>query len=134
MLKSPPPALLDEPQRLSALRQLCLLDTPADQVFDLVTQLASRYLRVPIALVSLIDEQRQWFKSRVGLEVPQTPRSQAFCAYAIHSPELMVVPDARQDPRFRDNPLVTGPPFIRFYAGAPLLMADGASLGTLCVI
>ncbi|AJC44577.1 sensor domain-containing phosphodiesterase [Xanthomonas sacchari] len=134
MLKSPPPALLDEPQRLNALRQLCLLDTPADQVFDLVTQLASRYLRVPIALVSLIDEQRQWFKSRVGLEVPQTPRSQAFCAYAIHSPELMVVPDARQDPRFCDNPLVTGPPFIRFYAGAPLLMADGASLGTLCVI
>ncbi|WP_184502441.1 MULTISPECIES: sensor domain-containing phosphodiesterase [unclassified Xanthomonas] len=133
MLKSPP-ALLDEPQRLSALHQLCLLDTPADQVFDLVTQLASRYLRVPIALVSLIDEKRQWFKSRVGLEAAQTPRSQAFCAYAIHSPELMVVPDARQDPRFRDNPLVTGPPFIRFYAGAPLLMADGASLGTLCVI
>ncbi|RXQ98936.1 sensor domain-containing phosphodiesterase [Pseudoxanthomonas composti] len=126
--------MLDETLRLDALRRLCLLDTPADQMFDLITQLAARYLQVPIALVSLIDEHRQWFKSRVGLDVPQTPRSQAFCAYAIHSPDLMVVPDATLDPRFCDNPLVTGPPFIRFYAGAPLLTDDGASLGTLCVI
>ena len=124
----------DESKRLATLRQLCLLDTPADRVFDLITQLASRTLRTPIALVSLIDEQRQWFKSRVGLDAPQTPRSQAFCAHAIHSPELLVVADARQDPRFRDNPLVTGPPFIRFYAGAPLMLADGTGLGTLCVI
>ena len=124
----------DESKRLATLRQLCLLDTPADRVFDLITQLAARTLRTPIALVSLIDEQRQWFKSRVGLDAPQTPRSQAFCAHAIHSPELLVVADARQDPRFRDNPLVTGPPFIRFYAGAPLMLADGTGLGTLCVI
>jgi EAL domain-containing protein (putative c-di-GMP-specific phosphodiesterase class I)/GGDEF domain-containing protein len=129
-----PPLPPDEPRRLAVLRELCLLDTPADRVFDLITQLASRTLRTPIALVALIDEQRQWFKSRIGLEATQTPRSQAFCAYAIHSPELLVVADARQDPRFCDNPLVTGPPFIRFYAGAPLMLADGTGLGTLCVI
>ncbi|WP_369932869.1 putative bifunctional diguanylate cyclase/phosphodiesterase [Xanthomonas tesorieronis] len=134
MHSSAPPLLPDETKRLATLRQLCLLDTPADRVFDLITQLASRTLHAPIALVSLIDEQRQWFKSRVGLDAPQTPRSQAFCAHAIHSPELLVVADARQDPRFRDNPLVTGPPFIRFYAGAPLILADGTGLGTLCVI
>ncbi|WP_369975389.1 EAL domain-containing protein [Xanthomonas bundabergensis] len=134
MHSSAPPLPPDEQRRLATLRQLCLLDTPADRVFDLITQLASRTLGTPIALVSLIDEQRQWFKSRVGLEAAQTPRSQAFCAYAIHSPELLVVADAQQDPRFRDNPLVTGPPFIRFYAGAPLLLADGTGLGTLCVI
>ncbi len=129
-----PPLPPDEPRRLAVLRELCLLDTPADRVFDLITQLAARTLRTPIALVSLIDEQRQWFKSRIGLEATQTPRSQAFCAYAIHSPDLLVVADARKDPRFRDNPLVTGPPFIRFYAGAPLMLADGTGLGTLCVI
>ncbi|UYB50620.1 sensor domain-containing phosphodiesterase [Xanthomonas sp. AM6] len=133
-MDSSPPPLPDESKRLATLRQLCLLDTPADHVFDLITQLAARTLHAPIALVSLIDEQRQWFKSRTGLDVSQTPRSQAFCAHAIHSPELMVVADAREDPRFRDNPLVTGPPFIRFYAGAPLLLADGTGLGTLCVI
>ncbi|CTP82440.1 sensor domain-containing phosphodiesterase [Xanthomonas graminis] len=134
MSQSSPPPLPDESTRLATLRELCLLDTPPDRVFDLITQLASRTLRTPIALVSLIDEQRQWFKSRVGLDAPQTPRSQAFCAHAIHSTELLVVADARQDPRFRDNPLVTGPPFIRFYAGAPLMLADGTGLGTLCVI
>ncbi|WLA09979.1 sensor domain-containing phosphodiesterase [Xanthomonas translucens] len=134
MTPSSPPLPPDESKRLATLRQLCLLDTPPDRVFDLITQLASRTLRAPIALVSLVDEQRQWFKSRVGLDAAQTPRSQAFCAHAIHSPELLVVTDARQDPRFRDNPLVTGPPFIRFYAGAPLMLADGTGLGTLCVI
>jgi EAL domain-containing protein (putative c-di-GMP-specific phosphodiesterase class I)/GGDEF domain-containing protein len=134
MTSRPLPTPPDESKRLATLRQLCLLDTPADRAFDLITQLAARSLRTPIALVSLIDEQRQWFKSRVGLAAPQTPRSQAFCAHAIHNPELLVVADARQDPRFRDNPLVTGPPFIRFYAGAPLILADGTGLGTLCVI
>ncbi|MFC6838825.1 sensor domain-containing phosphodiesterase [Xanthomonas theicola] len=131
---SPSPPRPDEATRLAVLSKLCLLDTPADRVFDLITGLAARSLGTPIALVSLIDEQRQWFKSRIGLDVAQTPRSQAFCAYAIDNPELMLVHDARQDPRFCDNPLVTGPPYMRFYAGAPLLMADGVSLGTLCVI
>lgn len=129
-----PPPPVAESDRLASLRRLCLLDTPADPGFDLITQLAARTLHAPISLISLIDEQRQWFKSRIGLDVAQTPRDQAFCAHALHSPELMVVPDAQEDPRFRDNPLVTGPPFIRFYAGAPLLLADGAGLGTLCVI
>ncbi len=116
-----PPTLLDEPTRLNVLQQLCLLDTPADLVFDLITQLAARYLNVPIAMVSLVDEQRQWFKSKIGVDTTETPRSQAFCAYTIQSTELLVVLDAREDPRFRDSALVTGPPFVRFYAGAPLL-------------
>ncbi|WP_045769995.1 putative bifunctional diguanylate cyclase/phosphodiesterase [Xanthomonas albilineans] len=130
----PPPTLLDEPTRLNVLQQLCLLDTPADLVFDLITQLAARHLKVPIAMVSLVDERRQWFKSKIGVDTAETPRSQAFCAYTIQSTELLVVLDAREDPRFRDSALVTGPPFVRFYAGAPLLMADGANLGALCVV
>ncbi|KRH98828.1 EAL domain-containing protein [Curvibacter sp. PAE-UM] len=134
---SPAPGanLTAEQRRLQSLHSYAVLDSPPEAGFDELTQLASEWLGTPIALVSLIDEERQWFKSRVGLDVDQTPRSQAFCSVAIERPtELMVVPDAQLDPRFRDNPLVTGEPRIRFYAGAPLLMPDGQALGTLCVI
>ncbi|MCF5935493.1 GAF domain-containing protein, partial [Xanthomonas perforans] len=127
------PPTLDESTRLEVLRGLCLLDSPPDPVFDTVAAMAARSLDAEIALVSLVDEHRQWFKARIGLEARETPRSQAFCAHAIRSDEVMVVPDARLDPRFCDNPLVLGPPFIRFYAGAPLKLRDGHSIGTLCV-
>ncbi|MBO9854589.1 putative bifunctional diguanylate cyclase/phosphodiesterase [Xanthomonas phaseoli] len=128
------PPTLDESTRLEVLRGLCLLDSPPDPVFDTVAAMAARSLDAEIAVVSLVDEYRQWFKARIGLEARETPRSQAFCAHAIRSDEVMVVPDAQLDPRFCDNPLVLGPPFIRFYAGAPLKLRDGHRIGTLCVI
>ncbi|HMN80144.1 MAG TPA: sensor domain-containing phosphodiesterase [Burkholderiaceae bacterium] len=127
------PLPFDESARLSVLRELCLLDTPADRGFDLITDLASHLFRVPIAVVSLVDENRQWFKSNVGLDASETPRSQAFCAHAIMQSEVMVVGDATRDPRFERNPLVVGAPHIRFYAGAPLEYA-GRRIGTLCII
>lgn len=128
-----PPAL-DESTRLAVLRGLCLLDSPPDPVFDTVAAMAARSMGTEIALVSLVDEHRQWFKTRIGLEERETPRSQAFCTHAIRSDEVMVVLDARLDPRLCDNPLVLGPPFIRFYVGAPLKLRDGHSIGTLCAI
>ncbi|NIK43855.1 putative bifunctional diguanylate cyclase/phosphodiesterase [Xanthomonas arboricola] len=131
---SPLPPVVDESTRLSVLRGLCLLDSPPDPVFETIAAMAARNLGAEIALVSLVDEHRQWFKARIGLEPQETPRDQAFCAHAIRAPEVMVVPDAQLDPRFCDNPLVLGPPFIRFYAGAPLTLRDGHRIGTLCVI
>ncbi|MBX9870781.1 MAG: EAL domain-containing protein [Burkholderiaceae bacterium] len=124
-----------ERQRLQTLQDYAVLDTAPEAGFDEITHLAAQWLQVPIVLVSLVDAERQWFKSRVGLEAPETPRSVSFCSVAIERPQqMLIVPDARLDPRFRDNPLVTGEPGIRFYAGAPLLMPDGQALGTLCVI
>ena len=124
----------EEAARLAALNSLGVLDTPPEPELDVITALAADRLDCPIALISLVDDYRQWFKSRHGLDVTETPRSIAFCHHAIQSPEVMVVPDARADARFAKNPLVTGPPHIRFYAGAPLMSRSGHNIGTLCVL
>jgi diguanylate cyclase (GGDEF)-like protein len=125
----------DEPQRLAAVRELGLLDTPAEERFDAFARLARAVADTPIAVFSMVDAERQWFKAREGLDASQTPRDQAFCAHAILTPhQVLVVEDATQDPRFADNPLVTGQPGIRFYAGAPVRAPSGQPVGTLCVI
>jgi GAF domain-containing protein len=116
------------------LRALGLLDSPPEQAFDAIVDLVRRMLDVPIALISLVDSDRQWFKASCGIGAAETPRSVSFCAHAIHQPEVFVVPDATQDPRFHDNPLVTGEPNIRFYAGIPLELPSGYRIGTLCAI
>ena len=123
----------DEAARLQELQRYALLDTPPEKAFDAITALAARIFRTPIAAVTLIDQDRQWFKSCIGLETREVGRNFAFCAYAILSDEVTVVPDARADARFAESPLVTGPPFIRFYAAAPLRTANGLNLGTLTV-
>ena len=128
------PTQRDEYQRLEALARYDILDTLPEEAFDRLANLAARIFRTPIALVSLIDEERQWFKACLGLDLRQTDRSLSFCAHAILGEGVMVVPDATQDPRFVGNALVTGTPNIRFYAGAPLVTPDGHKLGTLCVI
>lgn len=124
----------DEQARLTVLRSLDILDTPAEERFDRLTRMAKRMFDVPIALVSLVDDDRQWFKSRVGLDATETPRDISFCGHTILGNDVFVIPDAIEDERFADNPLVTGDPSIRFYAGCPLTAPDGSKLGTLCVI
>lgn len=124
----------DEEARLRRLYEYNLLDTPREETFDRITRLAAAALNVPIAAVTLVDRDRQWFKSQQGLAVNETPREQSFCAHAMFGTEPMVVPDATLDSRFRTNPLVTREPEIRFYVGVPLLAADGTALGALCAI
>ena len=131
---TPDPIDAHEQQRLELLACTRLLDTEANAAFDRITRLAAELFDMPIALVSLVDRRRQWFKSRIGLDVRETDRSSSFCSHAIGQPEVTVVDDALADPRFADNPLVTGPPRVRFYAGAPLRLASGHALGSLCVL
>lgn len=130
----PAPIPLDDARRLEALGLTGLLDSPPSQAFNRLTQSVAELLNVPIALISLVDEKRQWFLSRVGLEATQTPRDISFCGHAIAARKPLHVVDAWQDPRFADNPLVTGEPHIRSYLGMPLIDDDGYALGTLCVL
>src|SRR6266436_6022733 len=131
MTTSPPAA---EKKRLKVLWQYEVLDTVPEEVFDDLTELAARICEAPIALITLVDEKRQWFKSKVGLTTKETSRDISFCGHAIGQSDLFIVPDATLDKRFAENPLVTTDPKIRFYAGAPLITPDGHALGTLCVI
>jgi len=133
MIAAPTPS--NEAERLAALFALLLLDTPPEERFDKIVEFAAEEFEVPIALISLLDTDRQWFKAAVGLgDTCQTGRDISFCGHAIMRAEIMVIEDALLDERFHDNPLVTGAPHIRFYAGAPLILSNGLALGTLCII
>lgn len=124
----------NEQERLALLHAMLLLDTPPEQRLDKIVEFAAAEFNVPICLISLVDSERQWFKARIGLDACETARDISFCAHALHSEQILLVPDALLDARFHDNPLVSGPPHIRFYAGAPLACKDGLVIGTLCLI
>jgi hypothetical protein len=129
-----PPIPVDESDRLAALKKYSILDTLPEQIYEDVTALASLICGTPISLVSLVDADRQWFKSELGLGVKETPRAVSFCAHTLGTAKTLIVKDAKADPRFMDNPLVLGDPGIRFYAGAPMKDPEGHVLGTVCVI
>ena len=131
-MRAPLPA--DEAARLTSLHGYEILDTPPEQVFEDLVRLASTVSGMPVALISFVDAERQWFKARLGLDFHETPRELSFCSHAILEDGVFVVEDASRDPRFADNPYVTGDPRIRFYAGAPIRTHDGHSLGTVCVL
>ena len=124
----------DEYERMQAVESLGLLDTPPEADFDEAVRLAAVICKTPISMMSIVDHHRQWFKAKIGLDIDETPRDQAFCAHAIGRTSALIVPDAHNDPRFFENPLVTGDPKIRFYAGMPLHTSSGFTIGTLCVI
>jgi GAF domain-containing protein len=128
------PVPTNEARRLKVLWQYDVLDSVPEEIFDDLVELAGIICDSPIALISLVDESRQWFKARVGIAAQETSRDISFCAHAIMHPDLFVVPDASNDERFKSNPLVTTDPKIRFYAGAPLVTPDGHALGTLCIL
>ena len=123
----------DEESRLNTLRALDLLDTDAEDRFDRFTEQARERFGVPIASITLVDRDRQWFKSRRGIDQAQSPRDESFCTHTILGSDVMQVPDTLNDPRFADSPAVAGPQRIRFYAGAPLTLEDGSRVGTLCI-
>jgi GAF domain-containing protein len=130
----PAPNSSMEAARAAALDRYAILDSEPEQSFDELVILAAHVCKAPMAMLSLIDDHRQWFKSKFGVQVRETPRDASICVHAIQQSDLFIVPDTLQDPRFRDNPLVGGEPHIRFYAGAPLINEDGYALGTLCVV
>lgn len=130
----PFPVAKNERDRLAAVRRTGLLNTPPDEMFDQLTWLASRILKTPISLVTMLTPTMQWFKSRVGLEVPETPREWAFCNYTVMQKDIFMVSDLLSDERFTDNAAVHGEPGFRFYAGSPLFDAEGYAVGSLCVI
>jgi GAF domain-containing protein len=131
-MSAPPPSV--ESARVAALDRYAILDTEPEQTFDDLVALVAYVCKAPIAMLSLVDDHRQWFKSKVGVEIRETPRESSFCEYAIQQQDLFIVPDTWNDARFRDNPMVLDEPHIRFYAGAPLINEEGFALGTLCVI
>jgi GAF domain-containing protein len=128
------PGSSQEAARVAALDRYAILDTEPEQTFDDLVSLASYICKTPIAMLSLVDDRRQWFKSTVGVQIRETPKETSFCAHAIQQEDLFIVPDTLKDPRFRENPLVAGEPYIRFYTGAPMINEEGFALGTLCVI
>ncbi len=130
----PAPIPSDDLERLQALRELLILDTPPEERFDRVAAFAAAEFDVPICVISLVDEDRQWFKARVGVDVCETPRDVSFCGHALQQSDVLLIENALKDERFHDNPLVIGEPHIRFYAGAPLMLPSGYVAGTLCVI
>jgi GAF domain-containing protein len=128
------PAASQEAARVAALDRYAILDTEPEQAFDDLVNLASYICKTPMAMLSLVDDRRQWFKARIGVQSQETAKELSFCAHAIQQEDLFIVPDTLKDPRFKENPLVLGEPHIRFYTGAPLVNEEGFALGTLCVI